>query len=67
MTGGAFKLLRARKRQAITPQGTRVTGNVREKGEVLGLGEVFQVLAPFDKGVVLEVLLHAQMVQVVGV
>ena len=44
-----------------------MTGNVREKGEVLGLGEVFEVLAPFDKGVVLEVLLHAQVVQVVGV
>ena len=44
-----------------------MTGNVREKGEVLGLGEVFEVLAPFDEGVVLEVLLHAQVVQVVGV
>lgn len=44
-----------------------MTGNVREKGEVFRLGEVFQVLAPFDKGVVLEVLLHAQVVQVVGV
>ena len=44
-----------------------MTGNVREKGEVLGLGEVFQVPAPFDKGVVLEVLLHAEVVQIVGV
>lgn len=32
MTGGAFKLLRARKRQAITPQGTRDWKRTRERG-----------------------------------
>ena len=44
-----------------------MTGNVREKGEVLGLGEVFEVLAPFDKGIVFEVLQDAEMVEVVWV
>jgi hypothetical protein len=42
-------------------------GHVREKGEVFGGGEVFQVLAPFDESVILEVLLHAEVVQVVGI
>lgn len=45
-----------------TPQ-----GHVREKGEVLGAGEVFEVLAPFDESVVLEVLLHAEVVEIVRV
>lgn len=42
-------------------------GHVRQKWEVFGAGEVFQVLAPLDKSVVFEILLHAEMVQVVGV
>ena len=33
----------------------------------MGLGEVFEILAPFDKGIVFEVLQDAEMVEVVWV
>lgn len=63
----SFSAREKKGRNNATGPHVTVTGNAREKGEVLGLGEVFEVLAPFDEGVVLEVLLHAQVVQVVGV
>jgi hypothetical protein len=43
----------------------RTRSHIREIGEVLGFGEVFEILAPFDKGIVFEVLLDAEMVEVV--
>lgn len=33
----------------------------------MGFGEVFEILAPFEKGIVFEVLLDAEMVEVVWV
>jgi len=45
----------------------RIRDHIREIGEVLGFGEVFEILAPFEKGIVVEVLLHAEMVEVVWI
>ena len=41
--------------------------NIREIGEVFRFGEVLEVLAPFEKCIVFEVLLDAEMVEVVWV
>jgi len=41
--------------------------NIREIGEVFRFGEVLEVLAPFEKCIVFEVLLDAEMVEVVRV
>lgn len=41
--------------------------NVREIGEVFRFGEVLEVLAPLEKGIIFEVLLDAEMVEVVWV
>jgi hypothetical protein len=45
----------------------KTISHIREIGEVFGFGEVFEILAPFEKGVVFEVLLDAEMVEVVWV
>lgn len=45
----------------------RTRSHIREIGEVLRFGEVFEILAPFDKGIVFEVLQDAEMVEVVWV
>jgi hypothetical protein len=41
--------------------------NIREIGEVFRFGEVLEVLAPLEKGIIFEVLLDAEMVEVVWV
>jgi hypothetical protein len=57
-----FKLLRA-KPLRIEESGC----HIREKRKIFGGGEVFQVLAPFDEGVIFKVFLHTEVVEVVGV
>jgi hypothetical protein len=57
-----FKLLRA-KPLRIEESGR----HIREKRKIFGGGEVFQVLAPFDEGVIFKVFLHTEVVEVVGV
>ena len=45
----------------------RTRSHIREIGEVFRFREVLEILAPLDKGIVVEVLLDAEMVEVVWV